>query len=77
MKRFFTSMWKVSGFTVEDGYLRLSNGWKKPPLKVKLPARLKGLEIKQVQLVWHRNGYWLHIAGIGHAVRQFGPAGAS
>lgn len=70
LKRFFTSTWKVTGITVEDGYLRLSNGWKKPPLKIKLPARLKGSEIKQVQLVWHRNGYWLHIAVVKPALEK-------
>jgi putative transposase len=51
----------VTGIAIEGGYLRLSNGRKQPPLKVKLPQRLKGLAIKQVQLVWHRNSYWLHL----------------
>jgi putative transposase len=69
-KRFFTSTWKVTGIAVEGNYLRLSNGRGKPPLRVKLPARLKGLEIKQVQLVWHRNGYWLHIAVVKPALEK-------
>lgn len=69
-KRFFTSTWKVTGIAVEGNYLRLSNGRGKPPLRVKLPARLKGLEIKQVQLVWHRNGYWLHIAVVKSALEK-------
>ncbi|SMB99562.1 putative transposase [Thermanaeromonas toyohensis ToBE] len=70
LKRYFTPTWKVTGITAEDGYLRLSNGWKKPPLKVKLPERLKGLKIKQVQLVWRRNGYWLHIAVVKPALEK-------
>jgi putative transposase len=60
----------VTGITIEDGYLRLSNGRGKPPLKIKLPARLKGLVIKQVQLVWRRNGYWLHIAVVKPALEK-------
>ena len=70
LKRFFTSTWKVTGITLEGRYLRLSNGWKRPPLKIKLPSRLKGLEIKQVQLVWHRNGYWLHVTVVKPALEK-------
>ncbi|MDH7479354.1 MAG: transposase [Syntrophomonadaceae bacterium] len=69
-KRFFTSTWKITGVALEGKYLRLSNGRGKPPLRVKLPARLKGLEIKQVQLVWYRNGYWLHIAVVKPALEK-------
>ncbi|WP_227763505.1 hypothetical protein [Zhaonella formicivorans] len=28
------------------------------------------MEIKQVQLVWHRNGYWLHIAVVKPALER-------
>lgn len=70
LKRFFTSTWKITGITVEDGCLKLSNGCQKPPLKVKLPERIEGLEIRQAQLVWRRNGYWLHIAVVKPALEK-------
>ena len=61
-KYFFTVTWKELGITIDGAFLCLSNGRGGEPLKIKLPVRLRGVEIRQVQLVWHRNGYWLHVA---------------
>ena len=61
-KFFFTVTWKELGITIDGAYLCLSNGRGREALKIKLPARLRGVEIRQVQLVWHRNQYWLHVA---------------
>lgn len=61
-KFFFTVTWKELGITVDGAYLCLSNGRGREALRIKLPVRLRGVGIRQVQLVWHRNGYWLHAA---------------
>lgn len=76
-KRFFTSSWKVTGITVEGGYLQLSNGRHRPPLRVKLPKRLRNAFTRQVQLVWHRNRYWLHIAVVKPALEKVQGAAAA
>lgn len=61
-KYFFTVTWKELGIKVDDAFLRLSSGAGREPLTIKLPLHLRGVEIRQVQLVWHRNQYWLHVA---------------
>ncbi|SHJ11916.1 RNA-guided endonuclease InsQ/TnpB family protein [Desulfofundulus thermosubterraneus] len=60
-KRFFTVIWKEAAIIHKGRILRLSNGWGKEPLIVKLPKRLTNTAILQAQLVWHRNQYWLHV----------------
>ena len=60
-KYFFTVTWKELGITVDGVLLCLSCGRGRKPLRIKLPVRLRGIEIRHVQLVWHRNGYWLHV----------------
>lgn len=60
-KRFFTITWKPPGITHKGRVLTLSNGRGRQPLKLGLPKRLSGAVIKLVQLVWHRNQYWLHV----------------
>jgi len=60
-KYFFTVTWKELGITIDGAFLRLSNGRAQQELKIKLPVRLRGIEIRHVQLVWHRNQYWLHV----------------
>jgi len=61
-KYFFTVTWKPLGITQEERKLTLSGGRGREDLVINLPVRLSGCVIKQVQLVWHRNGYWLHVA---------------
>ncbi len=39
----------------------LSGSRNQKELRIKLPVRLRGIEIRHVQLVWHRNQYWLHV----------------
>jgi len=60
-KYFFTVTWKPLGITHEGQILTLKNGRSREPLVLNLPERLSGTVIKLVQLVWHRNQYWLHI----------------
>lgn len=60
-KHFFTVTWKPLGITHEERTLILKNGRGRQPLKLRLPKRLSGAVIKLVQLVWHRNQYWLHV----------------
>ncbi|NHM28795.1 IS200/IS605 family element transposase accessory protein TnpB [Desulfofundulus sp. TPOSR] len=60
-KRFFTVTWKKAAITHKGRILKLSNGWGREPLMVKLPQRLASTAILQAQLVWHRNQYWLHV----------------
>lgn len=60
-KRFFTVTWKKLGITHNGRMLRLSNGRGRKPLIIKLPERFAGAVIRQAQLVWHRNQYWLHV----------------
>ncbi|ACV62950.1 transposase, IS605 OrfB family [Desulfofarcimen acetoxidans DSM 771] len=60
-KRFFTVTWKPLGITYEGKMLTLSNGRGRESLILNLPKRLSGAVIKLVQLVWHRNLYWLHV----------------
>jgi putative transposase len=61
-KYFFSITWKPLGITHEGGVLTLSNGRGRESLTLDLPERLTGSVIKLVQVVWHRNGYWLHVA---------------
>ena len=61
-KYFFTVTWKELGIAIDGAFLSLSNGRGREALKIKLPVRLRGLEIRQVQLVWHRDQCWLHVA---------------
>lgn len=61
-KYFFTVTWKPLAITREGRTLALSNGRGREPLVTNLPERLLNSVIKQVQLVWHRNQYWLHVA---------------
>jgi putative transposase len=60
-KHFFTVTWKPLGIVHKKRILTLSNGRGRQPLKLRLPKRLSGAVIKLVQLVWHRNQYWLHV----------------
>jgi putative transposase len=60
-KRFFTVTWKPLGINHEGQILKLSNGRGREPLSLNLPERLSSSVIKLVQLVWHRNQYWLHV----------------
>ncbi|SFG28363.1 putative transposase [Desulfotomaculum arcticum] len=60
-KYFFTVTWKPLGIAHEERVLTLSNGRGREPLVLNLPKRLSGAVIKLVQLVWHRNQYWLHV----------------
>lgn len=60
-KRFFTVTWKPPGITHQGQTLILSNGRGREPLVMNLPERLSNSVIKLVQLVWHRNQYWLHV----------------
>lgn len=60
-KRFFTVTWKKAAITHKGRILKLSNGWGREPLIVKLPKRITNAAILQAQLVWHRNQYWLHV----------------
>ena len=60
-KHFFTVTWKPLGITHEGQALTLSNGRGREPLVLNLPERLSNAVIKLVQLVWHRNQYWLHV----------------
>lgn len=60
-KHFFAVTWKELGITIDGAFLCLSNGRGQKELKIKLPVRLRGIEIRHVQLVWHRNQYWLHV----------------
>jgi putative transposase len=61
-KYFFTVTWKPLGITQKGQTMILSNGRGREPLSFNLPERLSGAVIKLVQLVWHRNQYWLHVA---------------
>jgi len=61
-KYFFTVTWKPLGIAHKGRVLILSNGRNREPLVINLPQRLSRVVIKLVQLVWHRNQYWLHIA---------------
>jgi putative transposase len=61
-KYFFSITWKPLGITHEGGVLTLSSGRGRESLTLDLPERLTGSVIKLVQIVWHRNGYWLHVA---------------
>ncbi len=62
-KKYFLSVtWKPLGITHEGCVLTLSNGRGGESLPLDLPARLSQSVIKLVQIVWHRNGYWLHVA---------------
>jgi putative transposase len=61
-KYFFSITWKPLGITHEGGVLTLSSGRGRESLKLDLPERLTGSVIKLAQVVWHRNGYWLHVA---------------
>jgi putative transposase len=61
-KYFFSVTWKPLGITHEGGVLTLSNGRGRESLTLDLPARLSQSVIKLAQIVWHRNGYWLHVA---------------
>ena len=61
-KYFFSITWKPLGITHEGGVLTLSNGRGRESLILDLPERLSQSVIKLVQIVWHRNGYWLHVA---------------
>ena len=61
-KYFFSITWKPLGITHEGGVLTLSSGRGRESLKLDLPERLSQSVIKLVQVVWHRNGYWLHVA---------------
>ncbi|MCL6477090.1 MAG: transposase [Peptococcaceae bacterium] len=60
-KYFFTVTWKKSAITHNGTYLKLSNKRGVKSLELTLPEHLKDAVIHQVQLVWHRNGYWLHV----------------
>jgi putative transposase len=60
-KYFFTVTWKPLGINHEGSILTLSNGRGRQPLKIDLPERLTGSRITLAQIVWHRNGYWLHM----------------
>lgn len=60
-KRFFTVTWKPLGITHEGQTLTLSNGRGRESLVLNLSERLSNSVIKLVQLVWHRNQYWLHV----------------
>ncbi len=60
-KYFFAVTWKELGITIDGAFLCLSNGRDQKELKIKLPVRLRGIEIRHVQLVWHRDQYWLHV----------------
>jgi putative transposase len=61
-KYFFSITWKPLGITREGGVLTLSNGRGRESLILDLPERLSQSVIKLVQIVWHRNGYWLPVA---------------
>ena len=61
-KYFFTVTWKLLGITHEGQSLTLSNGRHQEPLALEIPERFSGSTIKNVQIVWHRNQYWLHMA---------------
>jgi putative transposase len=61
-KYFFSITWKPLGITHEGGVLTLSNGRGRESLILDLPERLSQSVIKLVQIVWHRNGYWLPVA---------------
>ncbi len=60
-KYFFTVTWKPLGIARKERVLTLSNGRGRESLVIKLPQRLSGAVIKLVQLIWHRNQYWLHV----------------
>lgn len=60
-KHFFTATWKSLGIAHDGQTLALSNGRGRERLIIKLPERLSNAVIKQAQLVWRRNQYWLHI----------------
>ncbi|MGB9846450.1 MAG: RNA-guided endonuclease TnpB family protein, partial [Desulfotomaculales bacterium] len=60
-KRFFTVTWKEQAIKHKGTYLKLSNRRGVKSLELRLPEHLKDAVIHQVQLVWHRNGYWLHV----------------
>lgn len=61
-KSHFVVTWKKAALKRRGIYLLLSNGRGNEPLIVKLPQRLWESNIHQVQLVWHRTGYWLHVS---------------
>ncbi|WP_307402556.1 RNA-guided endonuclease InsQ/TnpB family protein [Desulfofundulus luciae] len=60
-KYFFTVTWKKAAIKHRGTYLKLSNRRGVKSLELELPEHLKDAVIHQVQLVWHRNGYWLHV----------------
>ncbi|MCH6266315.1 RNA-guided endonuclease InsQ/TnpB family protein [Neobacillus citreus] len=61
-KRFFSVKYKKSALSLEsNGYLKLSNGGKEKPLYVKKPKHIDFGSIKNAEIVWHQNEYWLHL----------------
>ena len=60
-KYFFTVPWKELGIIIDGAFLCLSGGRGQKEFRIKLPVHLRGIEIRHVQLVWHRNQYWLHV----------------
>lgn len=65
-KKFFSLRYKKIALSIEEvegrNFLRLSNGRNEEPLLIPYPKHIDFVKVKNAEIVWNHNRYWLHLA---------------